>query len=114
MRRGVHNEDCRTTELNGQYSLLSDHFYYFGSKARTLPDDLMITIQKNQGHKSYQILPELVQKFEQWISQFEINRIYSDSQRSWFFNGNLTAIDLFSCSKICVKDEKKDEEDNVR
>jgi hypothetical protein len=112
MRRGVHDEYCRNTDLDGLYSLLSDHFYYFGYEARPLPHDLMVMIKKNRGHKVI-INPDLVQKFEQWISQFERNKIYANSQRSWFFDRKLTDKDLLSCSKICAKEDEKDEEENV-
>lgn len=51
IRKGVHNKGNRQRDLGGRYSLLSDHFYYFGVEAKPLPTELKQVIKKNQGYK---------------------------------------------------------------
>ncbi|WP_114748934.1 Nmad2 family putative nucleotide modification protein [Pleomorphovibrio marinus] len=50
--KSVHNEDNRQTDLNGEFMLLSDHFYYFGERPEPLPDHLLPIVRQGQGHKS--------------------------------------------------------------
>ena len=38
LRKSVHTEKNKDKDLNGQYALISNHFYYFGDKPIPLPD----------------------------------------------------------------------------
>jgi hypothetical protein len=40
-RKGVHGPDNVLRDLNGKFSLISEHFYYFGNKPIELPDFLV-------------------------------------------------------------------------
>jgi len=52
LRLSVHREENRSTDLNGDYVLLSNHFFYFGDQLVTLPRTLQAIAQQQQGHRS--------------------------------------------------------------
>ena len=85
----------RETDLKGKNALLSNHFYYFGEEPRTIPIEMQALIKKGRGHK---ILRDgnLIKKFEDWISQFDINKIYADPQLKYSFSSKDDCI--ISCS----------------
>lgn len=109
IRKGVHNECNRKRDLGGKNALLSNNFYYFGSEARHLPSELSALIKKSQGHKKIEN-KQLIEQFENWIAQFEKNKIYADPQMRWYFDRHITDKDLSICAKTCVQDEKEDED----
>jgi len=77
IRNSVHDEGNRTTDLGGENVLLSTHFYYFGSNAIAIKEELRKIVPVTQGHRStsnQDVLPQ----FETWIaSQGEMG------QRGW-------------------------------
>lgn len=85
MRESVHSDhkDMNTRrDLKGKNVLLSTHFYYFGLAAKELPPSLRSIIKKNQGHKITDD-EKTVAEFEEWISQFNVNKLYAMPQLSW-------------------------------
>jgi len=66
LRPSVHNEENRATDLSGGWMLLSDHFFYFGDKTISLPEDLLGIVKQGQGHRSTSNMPN-VDPFIQWI-----------------------------------------------
>lgn len=114
IRKGVHNESNRQRDLAGQYSLLSDHFYYFGADARTLPPQLKELIKKNQGHKKIE-KPDLIQKFEEWIveEEFQKNKLYADPQMSWLFDREISDEELSACVKEKLENDEDENEETV-
>lgn len=66
IRRGVHDENSRDTDLGGQYALLSSHFFYFGRNAIPLPEDLRRIVKEGQGERSKGNAPH-VARFIDWI-----------------------------------------------
>lgn len=78
-RKSVHQEKHISTDLGGINALLSDHFYYFGSKAIEIPSSLIGLIHKGRGHR---IISEakLIFEFETWLNTFKKNKIYGDPQ----------------------------------
>jgi hypothetical protein len=70
IRKSVHNESNRERDLGGQFALLSDNFYYFGSKPLQLPDHLLGIVKQGQGHKSTSNAPYF-ELFLNWISSFK-------------------------------------------
>ena len=77
--KSVHNEVNRKRDLNGQFTLLSDHFYYFGNKPQQLPDHLLPIVHQGQGHKSVSNQPYL-HDFVDWITTqiMAKNTVYSE------------------------------------
>src|SRR5262249_14714341 len=51
-RPGVHGPENISTDLSGRNVLVSRDFYYFGSCAIPLPDDLLAICHQTQAHKS--------------------------------------------------------------
>jgi len=51
-RSSVHGSGNVATDLSGENVLLSRDFYYFGSRARKLPDYLRDICHQTQGHRS--------------------------------------------------------------
>ena len=72
IRLSVHTENNRKTDVSGKYSLLSDHFYYFGENPIVLPNDLQIFVKGNQGHLVFNDI-EIINRFEQWIKKYPLN-----------------------------------------
>jgi Nucleotide modification associated domain 2 len=66
LRRGVHDDSDRDTDLNGSYVLLSNHFFYFGDQPVTLPENLMGIVKKGPGHKTIS-----GQQYDDFISWLE-------------------------------------------
>jgi len=79
---GPHGLEHREHDLKGEYALLSEHFYYFGDKPRTLPDHLLGIIKLGQGHRGPANAPYL-KPFMEWIESLELqpNRLYGNPQQ---------------------------------
>lgn len=105
LRKSVHQEKNKETDLSGKFALLSNHFYYFGLAAKQIPNNLKQLIKHGPGHKIiYQ--EELIDEFENWISQFQANTIFADPQLRWLFDkGNAEEIVLNS-SQQDYEDDK--------
>ena len=65
-RPGVHGPDNQAKDLGGQNVLLSEYFFYWGSKAIPLPSWLLSLTHQTQGHKSV-ANAKLEPAFVQWI-----------------------------------------------
>jgi hypothetical protein len=65
-RPSVHGPINRDRDLSGKNVLVSKHFYYFGSRALELPQDLLDICHQTQGHRSDANDP-LVDRFVKWI-----------------------------------------------
>jgi hypothetical protein len=112
IRKGVHNEGNRQSDLGGDNSLLSNHFYYFGVEARPLPIELKELIKKNQGHKKIE-KPDLIQEFEKWIEQFEKNKLYADPQMRWLFDRELSDEEVSNCVKEKLENDEDENEETI-
>jgi len=77
--KSVHKEENRQRDLGGQFTLLSDHFYYFGDKPELLPEHLLPIVQQGQGHKST-ANEDYFHDFLDWIlTQTKAkNKVYSE------------------------------------
>jgi len=112
LRKGVHNEDCKETDLRGCNALLSDCFFYFGKDAKEIPSHLSQIIKKNRGHKKITNI-QIITDFEVWINQFEQNKIYADPIGAWFYKGEVSDEDVARCSKKCANDDKINDEEII-
>jgi hypothetical protein len=65
-RPGVHGVESVETDLGGENALISRYFFYFGSSAIKLPDDLLPICHQTQGHRSDSNAPYFDQ-FVSWI-----------------------------------------------
>jgi len=76
-RPGVHGPQNRATDLSGQNALVSKHFYYFGNRARQVPEHLLAICHQTQGFRSDSNAPYF-QPFVNWIEglNLEIGQIY--------------------------------------
>lgn len=111
IRKGVHKEIHRNRDIKGINALLSNHFYYFGVESIPFPPELKELIKRNQGHKKI-IREDLIQKFENWIFQFEKNKIYAEPQMAWLFDftNNTNCDQTFDCIKERQKLEVLEDE----
>ncbi|OQP42029.1 hypothetical protein A4H97_34140 [Niastella yeongjuensis] len=112
IRKGVHNEENRKRDLSGNNALLSNHFFYFGVEAIPIPLELKDLIKKNQGHKKIENI-HLIEMFQQWISQFEKNRLYADPQMRWLFDREVTEKELSACAKQDFCNDEDETEETV-
>ena len=104
----VHNEGNRERDLGGKYTLLSNHFYYFGSKPVILPLNLLPIVRQGQGHKSSSNSPYL-ELFIDWImSQTQAkNKVYSDPYNRETFD--ISENTLVQCAARDCKQDDLDE-----
>jgi len=107
-RKGVHNKGNYEKDLSGKYSLISEHFYYFGDKPIDIPDSLKPIVLQRQGHKKRLNRP-YIPTFLSWIESLnlEVNKIYGNPQLNIFENP--------SCQSLCSEyraTETDDEEKN--
>jgi hypothetical protein len=86
-RDGTHGVDNIPTDLRGKNALLSQHFYYFGSKPVPIPKELYGIIHTTQNCKLIRD-QSIVSMFETWISQYELNKIYAEPQRKYEYEIN--------------------------
>jgi hypothetical protein len=109
IRTSVHNEGNRDVDLGGKNALLSDHFYYFGSRPRPLPEHLLPIVHRTQGHKSRANKP-YVGSFVAWLEGLELtpNCLYADPQRK-----TEIADDPECAAKCSQRDFENDEDDEV-
>jgi hypothetical protein len=112
IRKSVHNETNRKRDLSGINALLSNHFYYFGEEARVLPDNLKQVIKLNQGHKKIENTI-LIEKFEEWIKQFDKNKLNADPQRRSEFDRKVTDDIIAKCSKQHYDEDEDETEDTI-
>ncbi len=79
-RPGVHRKKNRAKDLRGENSLLSKHFYYFGSKARKIPARFSVLCRQGQGHQ-LQKNEKIKEAFIKWLERsFEKNKLYGEPQ----------------------------------
>lgn len=103
IRMGVHTVDNVARDLRGRFSLISNHFYYFGEQPRALPENLKYIIRRGQKHLVFDDADTL-QRFEMWISKFTKNKIYAKPQLQFEFE-ILDDKELVSkCSSYHIKD----------
>jgi len=112
IRKSVHNETNRKRDLSGLFTLLSNHFYYFGVEARPLPEYLKQIIKRNQGHRVIE-QTDIIEKFENWIKQFEPNKLYANPQLRWQFDRELTDEIVAKCAKQHFDDDEDETEDTI-
>lgn len=72
-RAGVHGIGNIDSDLSGRNVLISTDYYYFGSSAEPLPQDLDQIVHQTQGHKSTANAP-CFDKFVAWIRTLEYAR----------------------------------------
>lgn len=93
LRKSVHYNDLKdkkdedNKDIKGLNALLSDHFYYFGEEPILLPLELNRIAFQNQGHRKFEDV-NLFKKLEDWLSQFEKNKVYADPQMKFIFDLN--------------------------
>lgn len=105
MRKSVHNETNRQRDLSGVNALLSTEFYYFGLAAKELQGDLKRLVKRNQGHLVIE-QPELIQRFNEWIGQFEKNKLYADPQLRWKFDREVAEDEIGQCARQDYEDDE--------
>jgi hypothetical protein len=71
LRKSVHGEANRITDLSGENALLSTHFFYFGDEAIPLPDGLRPIAQNQQGHRK-QLNGPCIGEFVNWVNGFRV------------------------------------------
>lgn len=104
IRKGVHNEDNRATDLSGTNALLSKKFYYFGEKAIRIPEEFSMLIKRGPGHKIIKN-EELILGFETWLKKHKKNSIMGKPQKCYLFKRSKTKDALLECSNNNLKED---------
>jgi uncharacterized short protein YbdD (DUF466 family) len=77
-RPSVHDENDMARDLGGKNALLSDHFFYFGSKAVALPPNLWGIAKRGVAHQSH-LNDAFREDFVLWIeSAYQAGKLYGD------------------------------------
>lgn len=93
-RAGVHHSWDMARDLKGMNVLLSNHFYYFGNSAIFLPTKFLSFQKRGRAHKIINDC-QLIGDFEEWISHYELNKLYDEPQKK-----------NISCSSKCSSDKE--------
>ena len=103
---GVHNLLNRDTDLNGKKALLSKHFYYFGDKPISIPNEYKSIIKQGQGHKS-NANDFIKEAFILWLESqnYILNYLYGRPQILLDFNADSKN----NCATIRCKNAEEDE-----
>lgn len=112
MRKSVHIEEDKKRDLSGYNALLSDHFYYFGEATVPLPTELLPIIKRNRGHRVV-TQPTMVTKFEKWIKQFRLNKLYADPQLRWEFDVTSSNDIINKCSSCNLETREDESQDTL-
>lgn len=105
-RKGVHKEINIKTDLGGEYTLISDHFYYFGDRSVALLPDLHPIVKQGQGHRSKSNEP-YVDRFVTWIENLGVKpNVLGGKPQIDLFAGTETQIE---CAKIRATISQGDE-----
>ena len=110
LRRSIHKEENRETDLSGKNVLLSNHFYYFGDKPIALRPDLRAIIHSTQGHKSHANEP-YVADFVNWIEGggWKKNEVLSQPQLKQKIISESEEDCRSSCSQLHREEDEGDE-----
>ena len=75
----IHGLENMKQDLGGANTLLSDHFYYFGSQAEPLPEHLLPIVKQGVGYQS-NINQPYFHDFVEWITKQvkAKNKVYSE------------------------------------
>ncbi len=76
-RRSYHTKKQMNHDLNGIYVLISDHYFYFGRKAISIPDKFKEVAKKGPGHKC-NFDNNMVKQFITWIEDNYKTGMYGD------------------------------------
>ncbi|WP_139348066.1 hypothetical protein [Pseudomonas sp. C9] len=70
-QRESDNHDCSHMDhdLSGKNVLVAKKFWYFGSQACDLPEDLQQIVQKGRGYRCTDS-PEVIDRLEKWLSTY--------------------------------------------
>jgi len=98
----VHNEGNRPTDEGGECTLLSDHFYYFGSSPESFPEHLLPIVKQGQAHRSTSNDP-YYHSFIEWITTHikAKNTIYAPPQ------GERDNPDPEICRSVCAARDRQ-------
>ncbi|WP_250432449.1 Nmad2 family putative nucleotide modification protein [Hanstruepera flava] len=101
----VHAIENKNTDLGGVFTLLSNHFYYFGDKPVDIPQHLKGIINQGRGHKS-KANDHLVQDFVLWIESqgYVKNHLYGKPQIKVEFKQ--APDEEYNCAAIRCKSKK--------
>lgn len=72
-RQSVHGPGNVATDLSGENVLISKDFYYFGNRARRLPDYLLSLCNQTRGHRSDLNTP-FFDQFVSWLRGLNLAR----------------------------------------
>ncbi|MUG99648.1 hypothetical protein F7734_48165 [Scytonema sp. UIC 10036] len=108
LQKSVHSESDRERDLNGEYALLSNHFFYLGNKAPLLPNDLKKIVPQPRGHQS-RLNKNYVEHFLNWLNSLNLepNRIYGTPFDEHLIDTNCSANKKKNSSDCCNKVQRR-------
>ena len=108
LRPGVHDEGNKCTDLNGEYVLLSDDFFYLGDRPVPLPENLHGIVKQGQGHRSRANAP-YVDDFICWINSLKSKYLHNEpiGNPQWWSQRNFQAL----CAACATGQRQEDETD---
>jgi hypothetical protein len=107
LRRSIHTERNRKTDLSGLNVLLSTNFYYFGDKPVALPERLLVLVHPTQGHKSRANGP-YAPKFVEWLERggWKKNSLLGQPQ----LKDTILSMTEEECRNVCSEQDSEEDE----
>lgn len=106
LRPSVHTEANMKSDCDGEFALISKHFFYFGQNPVDLPANLKGIIRQGRGHQSVRN-EHAKEDFVKWIEEnYELNRLYGEPQIIIDFESKTNSK---NCATIRCKNSEEDE-----
>ena len=102
LRKLIHKEKHKSTDLSGKNTLISKSFFYFGDKAVDFLKEFPELVKDPKSARGHKIIIDepLIKRFEDWISNnFEENKLYGNPQLSWRVDKALSGECDIECDK---------------
>lgn len=99
LRRGIHSEKDKERDLSGKFTLLSQHFFYFGKAAVEIPGVYGSLIRNQIGHQVFEPSEQIYGLINWLESEYELNKLYGDPQLKWKINPGLEGKSKILCDQ---------------
>jgi hypothetical protein len=102
LRKLIHKEKDKDTDLSGKFTLISECFFYFGDKAVAFVNEFPEFVKETKSARGHTIIENesLIKNFEDWIfKNFTMNKLYGNPQLRWRLDKALSGDCEIDCDK---------------
>ena len=100
LRKLIHKEKHKKTDLSGKFTLISDCFFYFGDKAIDISSTFPELVKETKSARGHSIVTDniVASQFENWLFEnFTKNKLYGNPQLRWQIDKALSGESDLEC-----------------